>query len=714
MFQEFQKQMNYSEDYLKCIEDCVNDLLTKSSDTQKPGMLLGKIQSGKTRTFLGIIALSFTKGFDAVIVLTKGTNALGTQTVKRIKNEFKVFVDRDEVAVFDAKQVPQLTEWTINESKQIIVCKKEDDNLKALKKLLFQDYEGALSKKRFLIIDDEADYSSISMTKKKGEIKSGTIWNLIDSIRFLLPKSAFLQVTATPYSLYLQPDNSEINGAIFQPTRPAFTHLVPVHDKYVGGDFYFRESQNPESIASDVHIPVDDEEMNCLSKEDGRKLKIENVLTAKSIKTFRSAIITFVAGAAVRRLKTNKSTRYSILIHVNIAKKGHSWQERILTELLQKLKNRDNEHVVKELFASAYENLKFSMIKAKEIMPEWSDFYDICLRLLTGVSTSVVNSDDDVNRLLNEDTGELQLTNPLNIFIGGSILDRGLTIPNVIGFFYGRSPKNFQQDTVLQHARMYGARSKDDLAVTRFYTTGRVYQIMSEIHEMDSALREAITNGQEHGVVFIGKDDKGKIRPCSPNKVMLSEILALKPHSTRVPFGFQTGYQSNIKKAIDEIDTLLKNMPDGEHLVDFELISNILKKIRSTFCFNRDEYPKDVPSVFEDEGYQWDVSSDIEAMKYASTHDETNKNQNKIWLVIRRDRDRKRKRENGRIENSPISGTGEGEIAKNLATDICSIILTRQLGKKDSGWMDAPFWWPVIRFPKEMKPMIFSSKILNS
>lgn len=80
---------------------------------------------------------------------------------------------------------------------------------------------------------------------------------------------------------------------------------------------------------------------------------------------------------------------------------------------------------------------------------------------------SVVNSDDDVSTMLNEE-GQLKLSHTVNIFIGGSILDRGITISNMLCFFYGRNPKKFQQDTVLQHARMYGARDKKDMAVTRF------------------------------------------------------------------------------------------------------------------------------------------------------------------------------------------------------------------------------------------------------
>ena len=64
-----------------CMEDTVQKLLENDINVNKPGMLLGKIQSGKTRVFIGIIALAFDNGYDMAIVLTKGTKALSQQTL---------------------------------------------------------------------------------------------------------------------------------------------------------------------------------------------------------------------------------------------------------------------------------------------------------------------------------------------------------------------------------------------------------------------------------------------------------------------------------------------------------------------------------------------------------------------------------------------------------------------------------------------------------
>lgn len=42
----------------------VVDQLDTADDPNRPGMLLGKIQSGKTRAFLGVIARAFDRGYD--------------------------------------------------------------------------------------------------------------------------------------------------------------------------------------------------------------------------------------------------------------------------------------------------------------------------------------------------------------------------------------------------------------------------------------------------------------------------------------------------------------------------------------------------------------------------------------------------------------------------------------------------------------------------
>ena len=88
-FTQFLADKRYEPQDIDAIKKTVAKLTDISSDRNKPGMLLGKIQSGKTKIFIGIIGLAFDKGFDAAIILTKGTKALSKQTIERITKEFE-------------------------------------------------------------------------------------------------------------------------------------------------------------------------------------------------------------------------------------------------------------------------------------------------------------------------------------------------------------------------------------------------------------------------------------------------------------------------------------------------------------------------------------------------------------------------------------------------------------------------------------------------
>ena len=186
-----------------CAEETVEKLLEAATTSDHPGILLGKVQSGKTRTFISILALAFDNGFDIAVVLSKNSKALIEQTTKRLKSEFKIFVDDEDLAIYDIMSAPEKFSNFELESKLILVAKKQSDNLRRLIHLFQKDK--AMSAKRTLIIDDEADSASIGYTQKQGVIEAKKIATQVSELRSSIQSSSFLQVTATPYSLYLQP-----------------------------------------------------------------------------------------------------------------------------------------------------------------------------------------------------------------------------------------------------------------------------------------------------------------------------------------------------------------------------------------------------------------------------------------------------------------------------------------------------------------------------
>ncbi len=151
-----------------CVRETVEALLDTTTTADHPGMLLGKIQSGKTKTFLAVTALAFDNGFDIAVVLTKGTKALSEQTVTRVKKDFSTFVQTDKLQVFDVMNVPEtLTPYELNQ-KLIFVSKKQPDNLDRLKSIFATKYKQLLTR-RVLLIDDEADFASIGFKRTKDE-----------------------------------------------------------------------------------------------------------------------------------------------------------------------------------------------------------------------------------------------------------------------------------------------------------------------------------------------------------------------------------------------------------------------------------------------------------------------------------------------------------------------------------------------------------------
>jgi Z1 domain/Type III restriction enzyme, res subunit len=709
-FEKFLNDSRYGHDDINVITKTVQKLIDSETNIDRPGMLLGRIQSGKTKTFIAIIALAFDNGFDGAVILTKGTKALSKQTVERITKEFKDFTDREMLQPYDVMTMPKnLTGYEINQ-KLVFVAKKQPDNMDRL----FDAFSNpVLSEKRFLIVDDEADYASIGFKKTKEEgVQINTTTSQIDSIRKLIKKSSFLQVTATPYSLYLQPESIKVEGIEFKPIKPAFTELVPVNKDYVGGDYYFNDALDIKNIASHLYIPITRQELEILHKPDRRKFKIEEVLKSNAISSLRLAIIGFVVGGCIRRLQDQYESKdvkkYSFLIHTESNKNAHAWQEDVVNELYDQLSVaiRGDDSICNKLFLEAYSEFVKSIELEGFYLPPVAEVVDLAKTALTQewLMITKVNSEKQIEELLDAD-GQLKLRTPFNIFIGGQILDRGITIANLIGFYYGRRPKVYQQDTVLQHSRMYGFRPKNDLAVTRFYTEPGIYQAMKAMHECDSALRSSFENSDgDQAVVFIQKDVSGLVRPCSPNKILLSRVTTLRPYKRILPIGFQTIYPTYLKPIVASIDKKLHDI-SGESeepfLIDVNFAVEIIRDIQTT-----------LESEIND-GYHFDWDATESIVRYLSQLASDDLYKGKVWCLVRKDRNLSRTVSAGShalYSDAPDTTRTEGVIAKQTAINNPMLMLIRQNGSEERGWRGSPFYWPVIYTQLNVKTAIFSSE----
>ena len=681
--------------------NCIYDVVSKFDEIQdKPLMMLGKIQSGKTRSFIGVISLAFDNDYDLAIVLTKNSNALAKQTTARMNQEFKQFKDDDLVDVYDIMCMPpDLSKFELDK-KLIIVVKKEKNNIP--KMLNFIEKYAFNVDKKCLIIDDEADFCSIGYDKNKDTeiFDLRKIASQINELRLQLT-CKFIQVTATPYSLYLQPETINLGEGEIKPIKPADTVLVPYGEGYIGGDYYF--DREKYRLGEYLYCSIDNKELEIIKTSDRRKFKEEDILISDKILGLRKAIINFIIGGCIRIIQNGgrpkgKKNKFSFIIHTEIAKTAHTRQENMISLLLEKLEEEANKdsNLLNEFITEGYEDLKESINAYEFEIPTFDEVKSCVSRAIKDqwVSKVIVNSENDINALLDDD-GQLRLRTPLNIFIGGQILDRGITISNLIGFYYGRNPQKMQQDTVLQHSRMYGYRSKKDLSVTRFYTTKDLYNRMKKINEFDSKLREDFEQGKlNRGVIFISKDEDGRVIPCLPQKILISNTQIIKEWKTTTPVGFQTDCKTNIEKNIHRIDSILKHRNNGQlkgmYRISKEEAIEIIQQIYKTIKIENDE-------CIDEKGF-------IAIIKYLS------KEYVNVYCGV--DRNISRLRKTSRYySDMPYNRDNDLRSAKEMAISEPTLMLMRQNGKKDNGWRDAEFYWPVLVAQKDINTAVYANKL---
>jgi hypothetical protein len=395
-----------------------------------------------------------------------------------------------------------------------------------------------------------------------------------------------------------------------------------------------------------------------------------------------------------------------MIVHVETARTSHAWQHTVAQEIISGMSQAatSGEPIFGELVERSIDDLERSVTAGSYTLPDSDDIVAMVREAFIkgGVVTEKVNSDNDVQALLDENA-ELRLRTPYNVFIGGQILDRGITVPNLLGFFYGRSPKKMQQDTVLQHARMYGNRPKEDLAVSRFYTTAGNYNALKAIHEFDSSLRHSFETGaHDRGVAFVMRDASNRVIPCAPSKILVSNIVSLRPNGALLPFGFQTRAKTELSKIMTKVDALVPpEAIDSKQAVRFkcETAVQILDLIEEAFRF--------------EDGYSFDWEACRAAVEYFSKIASPPDERGDCWIIAPKGRTIARRRAGGRYSDAPLSYQ-ERTAFRSLGGGLPILALLGQEGREEDGWRDCPFWWPVLVAPAQAVPSIFASSVRDN
>ena len=506
-------------------------------------LVLGKIQSGKTANLLATVAWAADSKVSLAVIFTGVTEALNDQTEKRIKKDLITKLDEQYVKVFPVPTkasgegydilLKELSKWISRRNSEnvaglirpipVLVTLKNPSRVKTLHKLIEDLQEKFGNDLVSLLIDDEADQASQNAGARKRKITP--TYAAISALRDLDSRNIMLSYTATPQAVLL----TERNGRL----RPNFCVTVEPRTNYFGLEKAVNESFQHNRIQVDDWVDKPSEMQN-------------------SPKSLRDALITFACTAWVRfydpatfyhagkmaeEALEKQLKSIQMLVHESSAVKEHrkvyqfvSWELERLTEgLVDAISGSLTSgqlQFLEEEWESGLATIRASIDPnlAKALNPlKGIEFYKQILSLLDDAKILVVNSDP--NRPGPEEDMPIDdedwVQNKLWVLIGGDILGRGLTIPQLTTTYFLRHAKSPNFDTVSQQMRFCGYRSNYS-QFTQLFAQGQTFGIFEVMNEIDSTVwrlakkwdKERLNIFNEMPVVMYASRPNIKLEPC--------------------------------------------------------------------------------------------------------------------------------------------------------------------------------------------------------
>lgn len=495
-----------------------------STEKEVAYLALGKVQSGKTAHMLGVIAWASDSQISLVTIFTGVTEALNAQTTKRLKKDLTLlgenYITTHEVPTSDESTeyrdlYIEVSKWIRNRLDNdlrqkivtplpVLVTLKNPSRVKTLKSLISSLEKEHGKQIISLLIDDEADQASQNAGAHKRKITA--TYKAIKELRELPNRNILISYTATPQAVLL----TDRNGRL----RPNYCVTVKPRFGYFGLEHVVSEDFLPNiSIVSDYS----DKPTSWTSSPNSLNTAVIQFIWTGWIRFNQPDIFYYKSGLSGELLK-NELESVQMLVHES----SRTIQQEAMFRHITLIKERLTEGLKDTLKG----NLDASQVKIME--DEWLDVLDKIVKnlpsdlqnkirkefnmerveqlynLLEHLKLIVVNSDP------NRSNSHLELPNnndewssaKMWILIGGDILGRGLTIPQLTVTYFLRHPKIPNFDTVSQQMRFCGYRNNysDFVFIHCQEHTSKLFEYMNEI---DSTIwRRALIWDEEHADIF--------------------------------------------------------------------------------------------------------------------------------------------------------------------------------------------------------------------
>ncbi|MDR3239016.1 MAG: Z1 domain-containing protein [Clostridiales bacterium] len=439
----------------------------------KTGIVIGKVQSGKTSNFIALTALSFDNGYGVNIILGGTKNNLLDQNVQRIEGYYQSALT-EKLVILNTRQnksllnAQRIRNFLAEGRKVIIIGLKRHNHINMIAEI-FND--AALRDIPTLIIDDEGDQATLN-TRINTEQMSST-YEAVIKLKEKLKHHCLVSITATP--------QANILIETWDKLSPDFGNLVYPGDEYCGLHEFHGENQ-------DTLIRIISEDEPNLLDEDGVP------------DSFYDSLAAFFIGGALRKYRGD-GKNHSMLIHPSQKKFDHKrvidkvtavvddWQQKA-KEIANGIDDMSFEPL-NNLLKKSYDHFIFDSVK----MPEYNELYPYVIECIKKCAPPhLCNSDEDASNNAKY--------YPYNIFVGGNMVERGITIKGLaVTYIMRRAKGKANVDNTEQRARWFGYKKKY-LDVCRVYTTQTIKEDFSTIYEHEDDLWDSIERAQAKGLSF--------------------------------------------------------------------------------------------------------------------------------------------------------------------------------------------------------------------
>lgn len=457
----------------RILSQCPNPNVTNS--LAETGIVIGKVQSGKTSNFISVLALAFDNGYEIAVVIGGNTHDLTDQNNSRIKASFNLGVEKLTVLNTGGNNTPvtmdeaEVQQFIETGRKVIIVALKQYKHIQAISSLFDNSY---LASKSVIIIDDEGDQATLNTKAYKRSLSS--TYNSVLELKSKLKSHCFLSITATP--------QANILIDVFDKLSPDFGELVKPGDGYCGlPEFHSQEN-------SDKRVYIIDENEPSLLDDEGAP---DSVYQAMAM---------FFVGNAIRYARGDDK-KHAMLFHPSQKKMDHEkarvkiqsilddWKTKAKTKLsghndisygaLQRyLKNAYDKLISEGVNTVSFEKLEMLILKRIRV----------CSNILLCNST--------------ENAAKKSENYTTNIFLGGNLVERGITIDGLaVTYIIRRARGKSNVDNMEQRARWFGYKATY-LDVCKVYTTKRIKEDFEGILEHDDDMWDLIERNKLLGVPF--------------------------------------------------------------------------------------------------------------------------------------------------------------------------------------------------------------------